>query len=119
VVPTPKAGWPFAAALRSANVMVSPLSVALATRWIEDGTADAILRFIRTETAARQLMAGQILSSGSFKTGPLSFNLWVLMPEGLDPLVVHRPHARHRHPLLSYQILSARDTNLSIHISRY
>jgi DNA-binding transcriptional MocR family regulator len=82
VVPTPKAGWPFAAALRAANVMASPLSVALATRWIEDGTADAILRFIRTETAARQLMAAQILEPGSFKADPLSFNLWVPMPEG-------------------------------------
>jgi DNA-binding transcriptional MocR family regulator len=82
VVPTPKAGWPFAAALRAANVMASPLTVALATRWIEDGTADAILRFIRAETAARQLMAAQILAPGSFKADPLSFNLWVPLPEG-------------------------------------
>jgi DNA-binding transcriptional MocR family regulator len=82
VVPTPKAGWPFAAALRAANVMASPLTVALATRWIEDGTADAILRFIRAETAARQLLAAQILTPGSFKADPLSFNLWVPLPDG-------------------------------------
>jgi DNA-binding transcriptional MocR family regulator len=82
VAPTPKAGWPFAAAVRAANVMASPLTVALATRWIEDGTADAILRFIRVETAARQLMAAQILVPGSFKADPLSFNLWVPLPEG-------------------------------------
>jgi len=82
VVPTPKAGWPFAAALRAANVMASPLTVGLATRWIQDGTADAILRFIRTETAARQLMATQTLTPGSFKADPLSFNLWVTLSEG-------------------------------------
>ncbi len=82
VVPSPKAGWPFAAVMRANTVMASPLSVALATRWIEDGTADAILHFIRAETAARQLMAAQILPAGSFKADPLSFNLWIPLPLG-------------------------------------
>ncbi len=81
VVPEAKAGWPFAAALRAANVMASPLTVALATRWIEDGTADTLLRFIRAESAARQQMAAQILPPGSFRADPLSFNLWVELPE--------------------------------------
>ncbi len=49
LAPDVRSGWPFAAAARAANVMASPLTVALATRWIEDGAADAILRFIRTE----------------------------------------------------------------------
>ncbi len=39
--------------MRAATIMASPLTVALATRWIEDGTADAILRFIRAEASAR------------------------------------------------------------------
>ncbi len=81
VVPDAKSGWPFAAALRAANVMASPLTVALATRWIEDGTADAILRFIRTEAAARQGLAQEILPPGSFRADPISFNLWVPLPE--------------------------------------
>ncbi len=81
IAPEARAGWPFAAALRAANVMASPLTVALATRWIEDGTADTILRFIRAETAARQALATQILPKGSFRADPLSFNLWVELPE--------------------------------------
>lgn len=81
IAPEARAGWPFAAALRAANVMASPLTVALATRWIEDGTADTILRFIRAETAARQALASQILPKGSFRADPLSFNLWVELPE--------------------------------------
>jgi DNA-binding transcriptional MocR family regulator len=80
VVPNARDAWSFAAAIRCANVMASPLTVALATRWIEDGTADAILRFIRTETAARQSMASAILSPGSFKSADLSFNLWLHLP---------------------------------------
>ena len=81
VVPDVRSGWPFAAALRAANVMASPLTTALATRWIEDGTADTILRFIRTETIARQAIATEILLAGSFRADPLSFHLWVELPK--------------------------------------
>ncbi len=80
VAPDARAGWPFAAALRAANVMASPLTVALATRWIADGTADSILRFIRAETLARQKLAAAILRPGSFRADPLSFHLWVPLP---------------------------------------
>ncbi len=82
VVPNAKSGWPFAAALRAASVMASPLTVALATRWIEDGTADAILQFIRAETTARQALAARILPPGSYRADTLSFNLWVPLPAG-------------------------------------
>ncbi|WP_158810592.1 PLP-dependent aminotransferase family protein [Beijerinckia sp. L45] len=80
VAPDARSGWPFAAALRANNVMASPLTVALATRWIEDGTADSILRFIRRETEARQKLATALLPVGSFRADPLSFNLWVPLP---------------------------------------
>ncbi|GLK81203.1 PLP-dependent aminotransferase family protein [Methylopila turkensis] len=80
VAPSARAAWPFVAALRAATVMASPLTVALATRWIEDGAADAMLRFIREETAARQRMATEILPPGSFRADPLSFNLWIPLP---------------------------------------
>jgi DNA-binding transcriptional MocR family regulator len=53
VVTDTRSAWTFASALRSATVMASPLTVALATRWIEDGKADTMLRFIRAETSAR------------------------------------------------------------------
>jgi DNA-binding transcriptional MocR family regulator len=82
VVPDARSGWPFAAAVRAANVMASPFTVALATRWIEDGTADQILRFIRAETAARQALANEILPPGGYKSDRLSFNIWVTLPRG-------------------------------------
>ena len=81
VVPDARSGWPFAAALRPATVMTSPLTAALATRWIEDGTADVILRFIRNETMARQALASEILPKGMFRSDPLSFNLWIELPK--------------------------------------
>jgi DNA-binding transcriptional MocR family regulator len=82
VAPDARRGWPFAAAVRAANVMASPFTVALATRWIEDGTADQVLRFIRAETAARQALASEILPIGSFRADRLSFNICAGLPAG-------------------------------------
>ena len=51
VVPDAPSGWDFSAAVRTANVMVSPVTATLATHWIQDGTADALLAAIRAEFA--------------------------------------------------------------------
>ena len=80
VVPDARAGWPFAAAVRTACVMASPLTGALVTRWIEDGTADALLRFIRNEARARQAIAREALRQPFVRSDPLSFNLWIELP---------------------------------------
>ncbi|WP_092753168.1 aminotransferase-like domain-containing protein [Rhizobium aethiopicum] len=77
LAPDTRAVWPFVSAMRANNVMASPLNMALATRWIEDGTADAILRFIRAEAAARQQMVAAILPAGSYRADPISFNIWL------------------------------------------
>jgi len=82
VVPESKAVWPFVSAMRTGNVMASPLTMALATRWIEDGTADAILRFVRAEAAERQAMVASVLPSGSYRSDPISFNIWLPLTNG-------------------------------------
>ena len=64
--------------------MPSPLSMALTTQWIEDGTADSIRRFIRSETAARQAIAAEILDGQSYLSAENSFNLWLSLPKGLS-----------------------------------
>ncbi len=81
VVPDLRSGWPFAAALRASSIMASPLTAALATHWIEDGSADALLAFVRAETAARQRLAAEILPAGLSRADPLSFNLWLELPQ--------------------------------------
>ena len=82
VAPDNKAAWPFASAMRATAVMASPLGMALATRWIEDGTADAILTFLRAEAAARQNLVAGLLPAGSFRADPLSFNIWLPLGQG-------------------------------------
>ncbi|WP_313614573.1 PLP-dependent aminotransferase family protein, partial [Rhizobium sp.] len=53
VSPNSRASFSLAQAMRASAVMPSPICMALATRWIEDGTADAIRRFVRAESAVR------------------------------------------------------------------
>ena len=67
--------------LKTTAVMPSPLSMALATRWIVDGTADSIRRFIREETAARQSIATEILSDFDYEASENAFNVWLKLPE--------------------------------------
>ena len=77
-----RALWSFAGAMRAGNVMASPLTTALASRWIGDGTADAILAFLRAEAAARQALVAGLLPAGSYRADPLAFNIWLPLPHG-------------------------------------
>ncbi len=80
VVPDARSGWNFAAAVRMANVMVSPITATLATRWIKDGTADALLAAIRAESRERQKLVATILPSDLVTTDPAAFHLWLTLP---------------------------------------
>ena len=64
-------------ALRATTVMASPITNAVATRWITDGTADAVLQFIRTESAARQALASRHLAHHDVQAQPEAFHLWL------------------------------------------
>jgi DNA-binding transcriptional MocR family regulator len=82
VAPDARAGWSFNAAMRALCVMASPIAAAVATRWINDGTADTILRFIRAESMARERITAKWLEPGTYLSDPLSFNIWLPLRNG-------------------------------------
>lgn len=82
VAPSARAALQLAGLLRAATVMASPVTAALATRWIEDGTADAVLGFVRSESRARQAIAARLLPPDLVKTDPNGFHLWLTLPQG-------------------------------------
>jgi DNA-binding transcriptional MocR family regulator len=82
VAPSGKDAYALAQALRTISVMPSPISMALTTRWIEDGTADQIRRFIRQETALRQKIAAKTLEGFEFTAAENAFNIWLRLPKG-------------------------------------
>lgn len=70
----------FAASIRATTIMVSPITTALATRWIRDGTADMALSAIRKECAVRQKIAARALPPGSYQSHADAFHLWIPLP---------------------------------------
>lgn len=66
-----------AGALRATTVMASPITNALATRWVGDGTAAAMLQAIRAESVARQALAARHLAGHAVMAQPEGFHLWL------------------------------------------
>ncbi len=86
----------FSQTLRTQHVMASPLSLALTARWISDGTATALQRFIRSESEHRQSRAGEILSDHVIQSDPNAFNLWLHLPSGTSRAeILSRMAGRH------------------------
>jgi len=83
IAPSPRCAIRLSQAIRALSVMPSPLACALATQWIEDGTADSIRRFLRAESAARQAIAREALEGLAFEASENAFNLWLTLPEGV------------------------------------
>ncbi|MEP6020421.1 MAG: PLP-dependent aminotransferase family protein [Paracoccaceae bacterium] len=69
-------------AIKTTAVMASPMTMAIVTRWITDGTADRIRRFVRKEASARQKIASQCLPNANFISDPEAFNVWLTLPHG-------------------------------------
>lgn len=82
VAPSSRAALSLEQAIKTMSVMASPITMAIVTRWIADGTADHIRRFVRREAAARQQIAAQCLPNASFISDPEAFNIWLTLPPG-------------------------------------
>jgi DNA-binding transcriptional MocR family regulator len=77
VAPGVRQAQRLAGALRATAVMASPVTNALATRWVHDGTADAMLQAIREESIARQALAARHLANRNVSAQPEGFHLWL------------------------------------------
>lgn len=81
VSPDARQSLKIAAAQRTTTLMPSPLTAAIAGRWIADGTATAVLDALRAEAANRQALARTILPAGGFAGQAESFHVWLRLPE--------------------------------------
>jgi DNA-binding transcriptional MocR family regulator len=77
VVPDARAAARVSGAVRATASMASSLTAAIATRWIEHGTADAVLAAIRQEAGARQVIATKILPAEHVLADPEGFHIWL------------------------------------------
>ena len=74
----------FLAALRSFALMVAPLTAALATQWILDGSADELMEGVRKEARLRHRMAGDILA-GRYSGAGDGLHVWLALPGYWSP----------------------------------
>jgi DNA-binding transcriptional MocR family regulator len=72
---------PLATSLRATVWMAAPLMAEIASEWMRDGTADRLIEQKRSEASARQSMAREALAGFQFDAHPLSFHLWLHLPE--------------------------------------
>ncbi|MDL2406027.1 PLP-dependent aminotransferase family protein [Rhizobium calliandrae] len=79
-VPDLRAAMRLAGIIRATSAMASPLSAAIASRWIDDGTAEAVLAAIRGETKQRQAIAAQLLPAANLLVDPEGFHAWLRLP---------------------------------------
>lgn len=75
--PSARQSQRLAGAMRATTVMASPITNALSTLWVEDGTAEAMLQAVRNESNARQALAHKHLGSHGIAAAPESFHLWL------------------------------------------
>lgn len=80
VAPSPQISARLSVTLRTTSVMASPITAALASSWIMDGTADLGLSLTRKESIARQLVAASILCDADYWANPEGFHIWLKMP---------------------------------------
>jgi DNA-binding transcriptional MocR family regulator len=76
------------------NWMATPLVAEIATRWIEDGTADALLEWQRGALAQRNRIAARLLGGLPFAATPNGLHVWLPLPEqwNEDAFVAHARH---------------------------
>lgn len=67
-------------ALRTVSQMPAPLMVALVSRWIADGSADAIVSAVATEAAVRQGLASKALSGQTYAAHAGGLHIWLRLP---------------------------------------
>jgi DNA-binding transcriptional MocR family regulator len=68
------------ASLRATTWAVAPLTAAVASEWIRDGTADALLDARRREARERQAIAARRLAGADLQTQPEAYYLWLRLP---------------------------------------
>ncbi len=67
--------------LSATTIMAPPVMAEVVSRWIEDGTAERVMEWKRSEIRARQKLASSILGAFEYRAHPASPHGWLTVPE--------------------------------------
>lgn len=77
--PSLREAWRLAADVHETTVMAPPLNVAVATKWLTEGTWAGLVAEVRAECAARQAIVAAALPAGSYGADPEGYHLWIAL----------------------------------------
>jgi DNA-binding transcriptional MocR family regulator len=80
VIPPPAFQHKVESAIRATIWTVPPIASAIATRWLQDGSVEELIRIKRSRARERQLLARRLLSGFQVKGHPSSYYLWLELP---------------------------------------
>jgi DNA-binding transcriptional MocR family regulator len=80
IVAPPALGPRIAAGIRGTTWMAAPLMAEIASRWIQDGTAESILARKRKDAGARHRLALKALDGLAVQGHPDAYHLWMSVP---------------------------------------
>lgn len=83
VAPTSPIAERIAASLHATALMGSPLTTAIAIRWIRDGVAERLLAGVRAEARVRRAIAAELLPAA--EGAAEGIHVWRNLPPGWDP----------------------------------
>ncbi|NYE61333.1 DNA-binding transcriptional MocR family regulator [Duganella sp. 1224] len=98
----------FLAALRSFALMAAPLTAALATQWILDGSADRLREGVRSEARLRHRMARDVLA-GRYAGAGDGLHVWLELPAYWDSARLARAAEREGIAVTPAQAFAAGD----------
>lgn len=96
----------FVQAIRTSQVMTNPLSLALLSTWMEDGTATEIQAFVRKAAKERQAIASEQLAGFDFQAHKEAFNIWLNLPDDTTKADVIARMARHPIGLMPSEVFT-------------
>jgi DNA-binding transcriptional MocR family regulator len=68
-------------AMRATTYTAPPLMARIASRWIEDGTAERLVATKRVEAARRQALVRRLFARQPHRTHPAAAHVWLMLPE--------------------------------------
>lgn len=68
-------------AITTTTWMASPLMAEIASRWIQDGTAERVMHRKRNAAAERNAIAAEHFEGFSFQSRPTSYFIWLNLPD--------------------------------------
>ncbi|OZI66078.1 aminotransferase-like domain-containing protein [Bordetella genomosp. 1] len=96
-----------AAAVRNSCWMATPLALEIASKWVEDGTAQALLAQQITEIGRRQSLVTHMLEGLSYRSHPCCPHFWIEVPAPWRAIEIEQGLRRLQHLVTTAEAFSA------------